>query len=163
MEKRPPDFQVNFFSEDENQNFPWKSGFDKLARRILAEENHPENVNIVICSDETVRNLNREYRKLDKVTDVLSFEWHEPDLLGEIYIAKGQVKRQAPKFGNSFYAELKRMIVHGILHLSGYDHHTVRERVVMRRREREILGTDPYRLEHPTGKSPSEKHKRRKK
>ncbi len=162
MEKHPPAFQVNFFSEDENRNFPWKAGFDKLARRILVEENHPENVNIVICSDETVRNLNREYRKLDKVTDVLSFEWHEPDLLGEIYIAKDQVKRQAPKFGNSFYAELKRMIVHGLLHLSGYDHHTARERVVMRRREREILGADPYRSEPSTGKFPSEKHMRRK-
>lgn len=146
MKKKPrlPAFQVNFLSENEKESFPWKARFEPIARKVLIEENHPENVNIVICSDETVRKLNHAYRKLDKVTDVLSFEWHEDYLLGEIYIAKNQVKRQAPKFGNSFYMELKRMIVHGLLHLSGYDHHTVPERTAMRRREREILGLDIY-------------------
>lgn len=149
MKKKPrqPAFQVNFLSENEDEPFPWKARFEKLAREILIEEGHPENVNIVICSDKMVRELNAAYRKLDKVTDVLSFEWHEDYLLGEIYIARSQVKRQAPKFGNSFYMELKRMIVHGLLHLSGYDHHTVPERTVMRRREREILGLDIYRAD----------------
>lgn len=149
MKKKPrlPAFQVNFLSENEGESFPWKARFEPLARKILLEEGHPENVNIVICSDETVRKLNHDYRKLDKVTDVLSFEWHEDYLLGEIYIARDQVKRQAPKFGNSFYQELKRMIVHGLLHLSGYDHHKAAERTVMRRRESEILGFDIYRIQ----------------
>lgn len=149
MKKKPrlPAFQVNFLSENEGESFPWKARFEPLARKILLEEGLPENVNIVICSDETVRKLNHDYRKLDKVTDVLSFEWHEDYLLGEIYIARDQVKRQAPKFGNSFYQELKRMIVHGLLHLSGYDHHKAAERTVMRRRESEILGFDIYRIQ----------------
>lgn len=149
MKQKPrlPDFQVQFFAEKEGEEFPWKSRLEPLARKILLEEGHPENVNIVIGSDAMVRELNATYRKLDKVTDVLSFEWHEDYLLGEIYIARDQVKRQAPKFGNSFYQELKRMIVHGLLHLSGYDHHTAAERAVMRRREREILGFDIYRIQ----------------
>ncbi len=148
MKKKPrqPDFQVNFLSENEKEPFPWRARLEPLARKILVEEGHPENVNIVICSDRMVRELNAAYRNLDKVTDVLSFEWHEDYLLGEIYIARDQVKRQAPKFGNSFYTELKRMIVHGLLHLSGYDHHTASERSVMRRREREILGLDIYHV-----------------
>ena len=146
MKQKPrlPDFQVQFFAEKEGDEFPWKSRLEPLARKILLEEGDPENVNIVIGSDAMVRELNATYRKLDKVTDVLSFEWHEDYLLGEIYIARDQVKRQAPKFGNSFYQELKRMIVHGLLHLSGYDHHTAAERAVMRRRESEILGFDIY-------------------
>ena len=144
-ESRLPNFQVNLLAEKEGEEFPWKARLEPLARKVLIEEGHPENINIVMCSDQMVRELNHQYRKLDKVTDVLSFEWHEDYLLGEIYIAHDQVKRQAPKFGNTFYMELKRMIVHGLLHLSGYDHHTVPERVVMRRREREILGIDPYR------------------
>lgn len=144
-ESRLPNFQVNLLAEKEGEEFPWKARLEPLARKVLIEEGHPENVNIVMCSDQMLRELNHQYRKLDKVTDVLSFEWHEDYLLGEIYIAHDQVKRQAPKFGNTFYMELKRMIVHGLLHLSGYDHHTVPERVVMRRREREILGIDPYR------------------
>lgn len=144
---RTPEFKVEFLTEEEGKVFPWKDKLEPLARRVLLEENHPENVNIVIGSDKMVRELNRDYRNLDKVTDVLSFEWHEDYLLGEIYIARDQVKRQAPHYGNTFYAELKRVIVHGLLHLSGYDHHTVPERVVMRRREREILGLDHYSTE----------------
>ena len=144
-ESRLPNFQVNLLAEKEGEEFPWKARLEPLARKVLIEEGHPENVNIVMCSDQMVRELNHQYRKLDKVTDVLSFDWLVDYLLGEIYIAHDQVKRQAPKFGNTFYMELKRMIVHGLLHLSGYDHHTVPERVVMRRREREILGIDPYR------------------
>ena len=149
MKQKPrlPDFQVQFFAEKEGDEFPWKSRLEPLARKILLAEGHPENVNIVIGSDAMDRELNATYRKLDKVTDVLSFEWHEDYLLGEIYIARDQVKRQAPKFGNSFYQELKRMIVHGLLHLSGYDHHTAAERAVMRRRESEILGFDIYRIQ----------------
>lgn len=111
---------------------------------MLIEEGCPGNVNVVLCSDETVRTMNRDYRKLDKVTDVLSFEWHEDYLLGEIYIARDQVKRQAPVYGSNFYAELKRVIVHGILHLSGYDHIKPADRIVMRRREQEVLGLDLY-------------------
>ncbi len=159
MKKKPrqPDFQVNFLSENEKEPFPWRARLEPLARKILVEEGHPENVNIVICSDRMVRELNAAYRNLDKVTDVLSFEWHEDYLLGEIYIARDQVKRQAPKFGNSFYTELKRMIVHGLLHLSGYDHHTASERSVMRRREREILGLDIYHVGEKSKKRGNEK------
>ncbi len=159
MKKKPrqPDFQVNFLSENEKEPFPWRARLEPLARKLLVEEGHPENVNIVICSDRMVRELNAAYRNLDKVTDVLSFEWHEDYLLGEIYIARDQVKRQAPKFGNSFYTELKRMIVHGLLHLSGYDHHTASERSVMRRREREILGLDIYHVGEKSKKRGNEK------
>lgn len=159
MKRKPrqPDFQVNFLSENEKEPFPWRARLEPLARKILVEEGHPENVNIVICSDRMVRELNAAYRNLDKVTDVLSFEWHEDYLLGEIYIARDQVKRQAPKFGNSFYTELKRMIVHGLLHLSGYDHHTASERSVMRRREREILGLDIYHVGEKSKKRGNEK------
>lgn len=139
-----PAFKVSFLCEDADETFPWASRFEPVAERLLVEEGCPGNVNVVLCSDETVRTMNRDYRKLDKVTDVLSFEWHEDYLLGEIYIARDQVKRQAPTYGNSFYAELKRVIVHGILHLSGYDHIKPADRVVMRRREREVLGLDLY-------------------
>ena len=91
-----------------------------------------------------------KFEKMDKVTDVLSFEWHEEipgeeEMLGEIYIARDQVKRQAPQYGNSFFAEMKRVIVHGLLHLSGYDHIKAADRKVMRARECEFLGLDPYK------------------
>ena len=92
-------------------------------------------VNVILCDDLAQRELNRKYRKLDRVTDVLSFVWNEPALLGEIYIAEGQVKRQAPAYGNTYYRELRRVLSHGLLHLCGYDHHGKAQRKVMREKE----------------------------
>ena len=138
-------YKIDFLCEGNIESFAWKEKFETMARKLLREEGTENNVNIVLCSDEFVREMNRDYRGLDKVTDVLSYEWHDPDLLGEIYIAKEQVKRQAPEYGNSFFAELKRVIVHGLLHLSGYDHIKAADRKIMRKRECEFLGLDPYK------------------
>ena len=143
-------YTIDFLLEGEIEAFPYKEKFEKMARKLLAEEGKEKDVNIVLCSDEFVREMNKNYRGLDKVTAVLSYEWHrefpgEPEMLGEIYIAKDQVKRQAPEYGNTFFAEMKRVIVHGLLHLSGYDHIKASDRKVMRARECEFLGLDPYK------------------
>ncbi|MBR2196945.1 MAG: rRNA maturation RNase YbeY [Fibrobacter sp.] len=138
-------YRIDFLCQGSIKTFPWKDKFDKMAHQLLDQEGTGNNVNVVLCDDDFVREMNKSYRGLDKVTDVLSYEWHEPDLLGEIYIAKEQVKRQAPEYGNSFFAELKRVIVHGLLHLSGYDHIKAADRKVMRKRECEFLGLDPYK------------------
>ena len=140
-----PSFEITFLTENPKETFPWQKRLETLGKRLLREENCLSNVNVVLCSDKTVRELNRDYRHLDKVTDVLSFEWHEPYLLGEIYIAKEQVKRQAPQYGNTFYDELKRVFVHGLFHLCGYDHIKPKDRVKMRRRECEFLKINYYR------------------
>lgn len=140
-----PSFEITFLTENPKETFPWQKRLEALGKRLLQEENCLSNVNVVLCSDKTVRELNRDYRHLDKVTDVLSFEWHEPYLLGEIYIAKEQVKRQAPQYGNTFYDELKRVFVHGLFHLCGYDHIKPKDRVKMRRRECEFLKINYYR------------------
>ena len=137
--------KITFLTENPQESFPWQKRLEALGKRLLQEENCLSNVNVVLCSDKTVRELNRDYRHLDKVTDVLSFEWHEPYLLGEIYIAKEQVKRQAPQYGNTFYDELKRVFVHGLFHLCGYDHIKPKDRVKMRRRECEFLKINYYR------------------
>jgi probable rRNA maturation factor len=92
-------------------------------------------VNLVFCENDYIRDLNRRFRKLDKVTDVLSFTYSEPDVFGEIYIATLKAKTQAPRWKNSYYNELRRLVVHGSLHLAGFDHLTVPERKVMRARE----------------------------
>ena len=138
-------YKVDFLCEGNIESFPWKERLEAVARKLLREEGTENNVNIVLCTDEFIREMNKNYRGLDKVTDVLSYEWHEEDFLGEIYIARDQVKRQAPEYGNTFYAELKRVLVHGLLHLSGYDHIKAADRKVMRKRECEFLGLDLYK------------------
>lgn len=133
-----------FHCSSGNASFPWESRLRPLAMKVLESEGISDSVNIVLCEDAEVRDLNKQYRKLDKVTDVLSFVWDDPGFLGEIYIARDQVKRQAPEYGNSYYQELKRVLVHGLLHLCGYDHIKVKDRKVMRAREQDFLGVDPY-------------------
>jgi probable rRNA maturation factor len=119
-----------------NKKFPWQKRLKPLADALLKAEKKNTPVSVILCSDTRQRELNKNYRKLNRTTDVLSFVWNEPGLLGEIYIAEGQVKRQAPLYGNTYYRELKRVLVHGLLHLCGYDHHSKAERRIMRTREK---------------------------
>ena len=67
-------YKIDFLCEGNIESFPWKEKFETMARKLLREEGTENNVNIVLCSDEFVREMNRDYRGLDKVTDVLSFE-----------------------------------------------------------------------------------------
>jgi probable rRNA maturation factor len=114
-----------------------------LIRRVVRGEGKllKAPINLVLGDDALVRQLNREHRGLDKVTDVLSFHYGESDLLGEIYVALPQTQRQAPRWKNSFENELNRVVVHGLLHLAGYDHHAPGERAIMRAREDHYLQT----------------------
>jgi len=127
---------MSFFSAIPKKKFPWQPSLESLAKALLKKEKKSDLVNIILCDDAMQKELNRCYRKLNRVTDVLSFAWNEPDFLGEIYIAEGQVKRQAPLYGNSYYKELRRVLVHGLLHLCGYDHHSKAQRKIMREKER---------------------------
>jgi len=86
-------------------------------------------VTIAILPDAKVRKLNRVYRRIDKVTDVLAFPTSvspQPSarspFLGDIVIARGKARKQAEKLGHSLVAELRVLALHGLLHLLGYDH-----------------------------------------
>jgi probable rRNA maturation factor len=115
-----------------------------LAAAVLKAEGRQGRVNLVFCEDSEVRRLNRQFRHLDKVTDVLSFHYGEEgddpgEVWGEIYIASFQAQKQAPRWKNTFFNELRRLVVHGALHLSGYDHMKASERLIMRAREDHYL------------------------
>ena len=79
-------------------------------------------VTVAIVPDGRVRRLNREYRRKDTPTDVLSFTSEEPGYLGDIVIAAGVASRQARDAGHSLQTELRVLALHGLLHLLGYDH-----------------------------------------
>jgi probable rRNA maturation factor len=114
---------------------PRRRALAALAERVLRQEGVAGQVNLVFCEDAHVRELNRRYRKLDKVTDVLSFIYEDEDVFGEIYIASSQALKQAPRWRNTFFEELKRLVVHGALHVAGYDHMRKNDRTVMRAKE----------------------------
>lgn len=98
---------------------------------------------VVITDDDEVRRLNAEYRRIDKTTDVLSFPLDLPELpgvpqpLGEVIISCEQAARQAPD--GDVEPELVRLMVHGICHLRGYDHHRARDRQAMAKEEARLL------------------------
>ena len=79
-------------------------------------------VTVAIISDARVRALNRQYRRKDKVTDVLAFPSGERGHLGDVVIAAGVAARQAREAGHTLATELRVLALHGLLHLLGYDH-----------------------------------------
>ena len=99
---------------------------------------------LVCCSDFIIRRLNREYRNIDKATDVLSFPFDDPDFLGEIYISIRRTEVQSRRFGYSFNDEFLRLFVHGMLHLAGYDHHILSDQNEMNRKENRYLQKNLY-------------------
>lgn len=93
-------------------------------------------------TDQTIHELNRRYRHKDRPTDVLSFplaDEHCPALLGDVVISIDTARRQARQRKRAFVDELRALLIHGILHLLGYDHEVSdSEAVCMRRKEREL-------------------------
>ena len=103
----------------------------KVAERFLKKYKKQKcEVSIAFIGDMAMRRLNKKYRGIDRTTDVLSFAG-EQNFLGEIVINYVQIKRQAKKFGNSIERELIFILVHGLLHLLGYDDESEKGRLEM--------------------------------
>lgn len=104
----------------------------QVARNVLVGEGGSGTVDIVFQDPSAQRALNLTWRGLDRTTDVLSFHYGEPELFGELYIDPLLAQSQAVRYKHSFSAELRRLVVHGCLHLCGFDHGTTPERIRMR-------------------------------
>lgn len=114
-------------------------GLRKVALQVLRAEGGDTRkgpVEIIFHSPAEQRTLNLQWRGLDRTTDVLSFPYGEPELFGELYIDPVLAAEQAIRYRHSLHREMRRLIVHGCLHLCGHDHHTTSERVRMRALER---------------------------
>jgi rRNA maturation RNase YbeY len=118
----------------------------RSARRLLRALRLPgAELSLVLVSDRQMRALNRRWRARDRPTDVLSFAQHEgpggaPDgVLGDVVISVDTARRQAAERGSSLGREADRLLIHGLLHLLGYDHErSEAEARRMRRRERAL-------------------------
>ena len=109
----------------------------RLARRILSALGAAEaELSIAFVDDAQMRELNRRYRRLDRTTDVLAFPQGERGLLGDVVISVETAVRRVGT--RRLPAELGRYLMHGILHLMGWDHHAPAQRRAMRRRERQL-------------------------
>lgn len=107
-------------------------------------------LSLTFVDNETIHEINQEYRGVDRPTDVISFALEEgeeleivgadlPRVLGDIIISVPKAREQAEEYGHSFMRELGFLAVHGFLHLLGYDHETDEEEALMFRKQEEIL------------------------
>ncbi len=118
-----------------------------MAEKILnALGFHDQEVSITLVSDRFIRQLNNKYRGIDQATDVLAFAMQEgefgtiqPQLLGDVVISVETAKIQAINMGHSLDKELIILLIHGILHLAGYDHTKKEDAIKMHAMEKTIL------------------------
>ena len=126
----------------------------KAAAESLKYEEFDENceISVSIVDNEEIRQINKQFRNIDRATDVLSFpmltfeegeeaEVNENDeiILGDIIISLERAREQAEEYGHSYKRELHYLLVHGIMHCLGYDHMTEEEKTEMREKEEFIL------------------------
>lgn len=143
--------EINFLDIEENTEYV--DILNKVLEECFLEEKLKDKklyVNIVLTNPENIRKMNKEYRNIDKETDVLSFPMFEKyelderealneDVLGDIVISIERVKEQADEYGHSFERELSYMAVHGFYHLMGYDHIDEEDKIIMRQKEEIVL------------------------
>lgn len=134
---------INFFNET-NKNI---DEYTKLINNVFKDVNNDKIFSIIFVSDEKIHQINKEYRNVDRVTDVISFALCDDDELeeefscelGDIFIDIDQAIRQANEYGHSIEREIAFLAVHGYLHLCGYDHLTKKDEDIMFKKQEEIL------------------------
>ena len=145
--------------KDIEENKEYEEVIKKVIEQCYKEENLENSklfITITLTDPENIQRINKEYRNIDKPTDVLSFPMFEKeeldkkianndfgyeDILGDIIISIKRVEEQAEEYGHSFERELSYMVVHGFYHLMGYDHIKEEDKNIMRPKEEKILKT----------------------
>ncbi len=129
----------------------YKIDFSKIANAAATSVHKDSEVSVVLTNDKEIHTLNKQYRGFDKPTNVLSFETGDDELLGDIYISFDTVLRESKEQGIPFKDHVAHMVVHGVLHLIGYDHLNDNDADKMEKREVAILKKigigNPYRSE----------------
>lgn len=143
---------------DVEKNKEYEAIIEKVINKCFEVEGLLDSkleVSITLTTPEQIHKINKEYRNVDRPTDVLSFPMFEKDelsgkikdniflhedVLGDIIISIKQVEIQAKEYGHSFEREFAYMLVHGFYHLMGYDHIKEEDKKVMRPKEDNVLG-----------------------
>ncbi len=125
---------------NQTKNRVYRSRLEKVAK-ILSKElkiKKKYNVSVGFVSQTRMKELNRKFRKKDRVTDVLSFAG-DNDSLGEIIICFIQAKKQAKEFSHTYHKEIQFLLIHGLLHLLGYTHKIEKNRKKMEMLQHKIM------------------------
>ena len=136
---------IRYYSEDTNFEFKGRLLNNRWIKFVAESEvRKVGDINVIFCSDNYILDVNMKYLQHDYFTDIITFDYCEDDVLsGDLFISIDSVKDNALFYGTDFPDELNRVIVHGILHLIGYDDHTDSEQKTMRSKEDYYLSQRP--------------------
>lgn len=129
---------IQFFAEDVEYDLPNPTKAKRWLKFVIETEGFSLNqLNYIFCSDEYLLNMNREHLQHDFYTDIITFDTsdEEKQVEGEIYISTDRVKENAENLNVEFDEELRRVIVHGVLHLVGYNDDTESSKSKMSQKE----------------------------
>ena len=148
-------YEIEYLDVEENESY------ENIIKKVFLEcfrqeklDNTALYIEVTLTTPEHIRKINKEFRNIDKATDVLSFPMFEKkeieegikqnkftkkDALGSIVISIEKVQEQAKEYGHSFEREFSYMLVHGFYHLMGYDHIKEEDKKIMRPKEENIL------------------------
>lgn len=139
--------KINYYNQYDDQKC-----YKDIIKKVLKtgykflQINDTVVINIILVNDNEIQKLNKMYRDIDRVTDVLSFEnLEEEDELGDVFISIDKAHVQAQEYGHSFERELAFLACHGFLHCNGYDHHTIEEEKEMFSIQEKILELASYK------------------
>ena len=132
---------ISYFFEDTDFIFKGKTLNNKWLRLVAESEiRRIGNISIIFCSDNYILDVNQKYLQHDYFTDIITFDYCEGDKLsGDLFISVDSVRENAIEYGTEFIEELHRVIVHGVLHLIGYDDHNEEDIAMMRKKENYYL------------------------
>ena len=142
---------IKYFCEDIDFKFKAKRANNAWLSFVAgAEIKRIGDINIIFCSDNYLLDINMKYLRHDYFTDIITFDYCEGDVLsGDLFISIDTVRDNAAFYKSEFITELRRVMVHGVLHLIGYDDHTEAEQKTMRSKEdyylsvrKEVTGED---------------------
>ena len=132
---------IRYFQEDIRFELKQKLQNNRWLKMVAGSEMRRLGaVNIIFCSDNYILDVNMKYLQHDYFTDIITFDYCEKDVLsGDLFISIDSVRENALYYGTEFSDELNRVMVHGLLHLIGYDDHTEKDVAVMRQKENYYL------------------------
>ena len=133
---------IIFFNEDIDFKFQGKNNFKAWLKKVADKEGFKiKDLNYNFCSDEYLHKINVDYLDHDTLTDIITFDNSEDEstIEGDIFVSIERVKENSQTLNTVFEEEIKRVVIHGLLHLCGHDDHSIEEKVEMRRLESKYI------------------------
>lgn len=132
---------ISYYFQDTDFKFREKRRNNEWLRLVAESEIFRiGDISIIFCSDPYILDINQKYLGHDYYTDIITFDYCEGDRLsGDLFISVDSVRENSIEYGTVFKDELNRVIVHGLLHLIGYDDHSEEDIAIMRKKENYYL------------------------